>query len=463
MGYNGVLFIGRYDNTKQNSNLWAFTMMDTVFSETWKKYFSINTKYALQQFDTLGNELFLLFANLRDVKESLILTINILSGTFKVIMLKHFLPIYQTHFLVIDEGKKILVGGYFNARPLVLMFEIENSSARILPGFFNFPGTLYQLSKNEQTGVIEIVIRNRINNKTQGLWLKTFNYEGEIIHDVQLPYTTGQIVTQGRSVFTDDYLFVSSGTYSRKSTYYNNGFYFISPHTDNENPRPEFINFADLNNFFSYMSPRRQKHIGERIKNKRLLGKEKHFSYRVLLHSFSKVDDTFVLFGEIYSKSSSSNSYSSSFFTAAYRSVLEVYRYTSGFILSFDQQGRLVWDQAVKIEDYKSYFLSQKSTFHVDDNTGIIMYAIHDKIHYKIFSENETLVDRSEVSIEPKGPNDKIVWQGNSSVNVQNWYDNKFLVYGTHYVKNLYDRTENSRRKVFYINKMDYSARMTSN
>ena len=121
-------------------------------------------------------------------------------------------------------------------------------------------------------------------------------------------------------------------------------------------------------------------------------------------------------------------------------------------VLSFDPQGKVRWDQSVKIEDVRMPGVDQVADFYVDDNRLVLLYKKESELKFKTITLHSDKTEESTNTIYTGRPDDVIRSEREYEGGVRHWIDNTFYVWGYHTVRNT---NSNDRvRDVFYINKV---------
>jgi hypothetical protein len=307
-------------------------------------------------------------------------------------------------------------------------------------------------------------VTSRTFDKRNTLSIKTYDARGNYLDsytfnpggDVGLIY--GRIAEVGKVGS------IISGTYGARRSDYSRGL-FIAQHEAGEEQVLKYFNFADLDNFFTYLKAKRQTRISNRITRKKVKGKKVKFNYRILVHEIIERGDTYVMLGEAYypkydSYSNFGDSYGitggSSF--SYMPSSFAGYRYTHAVVIGFDKNGQKLWDNSFQIEDVVSYSLDQYVQADVISHDKVVLYYLYNnEIRTKIINGSEVLEGKSLNSVKMMFADDVANKSGISNIGgLDKWFGHNLLAYGIQKIKNMRDSGVKLNRRVFYINKIYY-------
>lgn len=121
-------------------------------------------------------------------------------------------------------------------------------------------------------------------------------------------------------------------------------------------------------------------------------------------------------------------------------------------VLSFDPQGKVRWDQSVKIDDVRMAGVDQVADFYVEGNRLTLLYKKESEIRLKSIMLDSDKVEELTNAIYTGSAEDNIRSEREYEGGVRHWLDNTFYVWGYHTVRNT--NSDDRVRDVFYINKV---------
>ena len=359
----------------------------------------------------------------------------------------------------------MLIGGYFNFRPIVLFYSLKDHRSKILPGFLNEPGEITQINTAED-GSIEVIVSAKNSARKKCLWIRQFDDAGDLIKTVVLEPEENKNLIFGRAAKINNDEEVIAGVYGKNSQY-SRGIFVAEVNSYGEYII-RYYSFADLENFFHYMKANREKRVKARIERRRIKGKKTKFNYRFLVHELIPYGNQFIMLGEafypVYSNrynpnNTPLNSYSpwsyglsSRYYYNTYNSsnlVFDGFQYTHAIVIGFDAQANLIWDNSFEINGLKSFQLEQFVKILPEKDKIALIYLYQNVIRTKVISNNEviegTVQDPIMTADQKKSMRNKV-----HTSKLEYWYANHLFVYGVQDIKGDGDSTH----KVFFINKL---------
>lgn len=455
------LFLSRHLSGYSADHL-ELIRLDTSFTEKWKGFIALDTRYVLAGRRAFNNHAFFLFRHLDPTVRDLVLfAVNEEDGTYIRYNIKSYIPFLITELQVMNNV--VLVGGYYNRVPLVLYYHTELRQSRILPGLFNEEGELTQI-KPYADGTFDVLISAKNFTRQKTIWTKSYSPDGNLIGHYTLTPEGNKNLIFGRSIKTDRQTQLIAGVYGHKNSEYSRGI-FVSSIDPAGYQQLKYYNFGDLENFFKFMKAKRENRIKERIERRKIKGKRVKFNYRFLVHEVIEHRGQFILLGEaFYPKYRSlESSYYGGFFRTFPSNlsirdgrIFDGYWYTHAAIMAFDETGKLLWDNSFEINDLRTFTLEQFVKIEVQDDKVILLYFFENKLRTKIIQGNKVLEGKTADPIRTLYDNDIILALKESATSgkLEYWYDHFFYAYGIQNIVNGTDTPLSPKRRVFFINKI---------
>lgn len=130
--------------------------------------------------------------------------------------------------------------------------------------------------------------------------------------------------------------------------------------------------------------------------------------------------------------------------------VFDGYRFTNAITAAFDQNGNLLWDNYMRIEDIISYELSPNVEIYFDNNEQVMLYYSKEKIHSKVIRGNEIVYKDDAAEVATVNKSEKVVYENYNKIYY--WYDEYFLLTGYQAIYN----QKADKRNVFYFLKISF-------
>lgn len=460
---NGLFLLGKTVDLAAQEQKWNVLKLDTSFNVQWQRYYSVPMSQALVSKYSENGKLYFLFSRTEPRDRNLeVISFDQFNGSAKSYVIKNFIPIDFFDFKV--NASAAIIAGYYNYRPIVIMYNLNEGIPIVLPGLFGDRNELIQLTSN-QNRTFDVLISGRNIERQGTLFVNTYDFEGKLVNSMELNPLEGKSLIFGRSTSLSSNNKVVAGVYGRKLSEYSRGL-FLANVSEDGSQSLKYYNYADLKNFFNYMRARREKRVRERIERRRIADKKIRFTYRLLVHDLIDDGDQYILLGEaFYPKYRNVGTdyrgpgrivQSTSRGFVDYNRVFEGYRYTHAILIGFDKNGKLLWDNSFEINDVLSFDLEQFVHASILPDKTALLYVFENSIRSKVINKGDVLEGKELTPIALKYEND-IANPGMTDVmGLESWYDNVFYTYGTQQIKNLNTEGVALNRDVFFINKVIY-------
>lgn len=437
--------------------IWELTLIDSTLNVVWSNVLVVDYVESFLGYDYHGDEFYLLFGKSQyKLEEMHVVKIAISDGSKSHFDINTTFPIQLTEFVAI--GNTLIFGGYAQFKPVVMLYNTVQSKSKVLPGFYNNNSEIVTISPDDENLTFTVIVNEKTAKKKLTITLKTFTENGELFYTKALDAEYEKTLLDGVSTVFDDGTQYVIGTYSRVKSEFSRGLY-LSKLVYGEQQFIKYHNYADLDNFFSYMSAKREQRVKNRIERKKVRGKKVKFNYRLLVHEIIKRGDEYILIGEAYYPKYSSYGSTTNYNMPSSNQInpnFIGYRYTHAVVVGFNKNGEVLWDNSFEINDVLSLFLKQNVQVSVEKDKIVLLYVYENVIRSKIVKKQEILEGKSFDSIELAFKSDQIRDNNKDMEGLEKWYDGNFYAYGIQKIKNLTDQNVKLNRQVFYINKVQY-------
>jgi hypothetical protein len=455
---NGILIHRRIPGRKEDQI--ELIKIDSSLHENWRGYITIQKDLLISHLKMKDNLVFILLKSGKYVSGDFqVIAVQADDGNFSVYTIKNMIPFNPSDFVVTSKG--MLIGGYYNYRPLVLFFSFKTQRSKILPGFFNEPGELNQI-KTYPNASMEIIVSAKNFEHQRCLWIRNYDEEGDLVKTTVLEPTVNRNLIFGRSVKMPGDAQVVAGVYGSRNGEYSRGI-FVAEINQAGEYKINYHNFSELQNFFNYMKVRREKRVKERIERRKIKGKKSRFNYRLLVQEVVPYGDQYIMLGEAFYPHytyTGSNAFGiSQFYSNPLMRgdrVFDGYQYTHAIVIGFDKNGNLKWDNSFEINDVKSFELQQLVKISPDDNRIVLLYLYDNLIRSKIIKDNQVLEGKTADPVKSKFETDIVKEKDTRNSKLNYWYSEHFFASGIQKVRNSLTGNESGYRKVFFINKLKY-------
>ncbi|WP_421764433.1 hypothetical protein [Ekhidna sp.] len=443
---------------------WKLHMIDTALQIKWSQTLIIPSGGALLGYEYFEGRFYLLYSKNQFRSEDLVVyQFTSVSTDFVAYEITTVFPVDITHFESV--GETLLIAGYANFRPVVITYNINDRIPRVVPGFYDNKNEILDLVVDEDSKLFTVIMSEKMRNKKYTVRVRTFTDRGDIIQDNLVnPGEKRSLLDAASTTFAGGLQYLA-GTHSRKSLQYSQGFY-LSKFINGQQQFNKYFPFADLNNFFGHLKPKREERIMNRIERKREKGKIKKFNYRLLVHKILQRDGEYIMIAEAYYPRYNYSTAGSSF--GAYggfgynpgagrtNPYFLGYKYTHAVVLGFDPNCNIIWDQTFKIEDIQTFSLEENVVVSASGGKVILMYLEENEIRSKIVEGNDIVEGRTFNPVKLSFESDELKSKDPSVEGLKKWYDETLFAFGEQSIKNPEGITGKTQRKVFYINKIQY-------
>ena len=217
----------------------------------------------------------------------------------------------------------------------------------------------------------------------------------------------------------------------------------------------EYTSFSELENFFGYLSERRQERLEKKAERKQAKGSDLNLDIRLDVHDIIEQGDRYLMvaeayYPEYYTYSTTTTSVVNGVATTntTTYTVFVGWRYTHAIVVAMDREGHVLWDNCLKIGNVLHKKRKHNVKVAVEGERVVMFYNYTGSIYTTVVDGDEVIDDREEVDHETIEEDESIrkSWESSSAY----WYERNFLLWGIHKVK---DPGEGKRR-VFYFSKV---------
>ncbi|HBG70436.1 MAG: hypothetical protein A2W93_09275 [Bacteroidetes bacterium GWF2_43_63] len=216
-----------------------------------------------------------------------------------------------------------------------------------------------------------------------------------------------------------------------------------------------YYNFLDLKDFLSYLPEKKQEKIEKKKAKKEAQGKEMSLDYWIADHDVIVLEDGYLFLGEAYYptyRTETRTTVGANGAVSTYTvTVFDGYQYTHATLGKFSKQGELMWDVCFELNPgYKPFSVNRFIAISEQTASQISMvYTSRNEIVSKTVDfDGNILSDEKWDFIETGDESEKTK---RTFSNVDYWYGNYFLAYGSQVVKN-----GKEKRKVYFVNKIGF-------
>jgi hypothetical protein len=456
LGEEGILIHRRV--TSRISDQLEITKLDTTLKQQWRGVVNVEKDMRLTLTRAHQQRIyFLLRSTAYGNFNFLVIVMNVRNGNFSILQIKNLIPFNPSHFLVTEHA--LVIGGYFNYRPVVIHFSFTSGRSRLLPGFFNEQAEMNQLSVYPD-GSIDVIINSRNFQRKKVIWLRNYSAEGDLLRTRVIEPDPDKNFVFAKSIHRADDSQILAGAYGGLHPEFSRGFFMALVKPSGEYSI-HYYPFGDLDNFFKYLNPKREARIKARIEHRKLKNRKNRQSFRILTHEIIPYNNQYILLCEAfyprYIYPNPYGYYGMGLGTAVRgERIFDGYRYTHAILVGINEDGRQAWNNIFEINDVKNFALEQFVKVFPLDNKLHLVYLFENTLHTKVIRESEVLESKKSTGLKTRFPNDWIKDKATESSKLEYWYNHTFAAYGIQNIRNTRYGRENQERKVLFINKLKF-------
>jgi hypothetical protein len=479
MGTNGLALVRDTEKFEDNKRKWEVIFLDTLLQET------RNTKiFVDHRMNILGHEyndgnVYLIFQESQNSSHSVSIFEFHQSDTLhKQHLFKPEVNIRFTHFTVLKS--KAIFGGYINREPALLLYNLEEETAKIVPGVFQPNVDLADVRVNTNGTFNALLVEGRLS-KNKKLVVRTFDSDGVILVDDVIEIEEGKTVLEAMtsSLVRDEMIITGTWTYGTSKMAAGIFSVVVDPFHDQ---KINYYDFAMLNHFLDYLKPKRIAKIKAKADWRKSVGKTVEFRTYTTGVRLAETKDGFGFLCEVYDASyARTNAYPYGYNPYSYNPYgynpyggfgQMPYRYYNPYypspynssspqpaefdminasLIFFDTHGKLVADHSLKFNDVKLSSKEQACDFIVHNDRTTMMYKGKKEITVKVTEPDGTTVKEENITPTLKSPDESVRSETQDNSSIRAWYGNYLYVYGYQVLK---DNVKRNSHDVFYINKI---------
>lgn len=472
---DGICLIRDKDKYSDGKKIWEVILLDTALKEEKTLELLLEIRNNLVGYEHTPGHVYLLFRQGETNKNELeVLEIRLSDYSQNHYSINPELSLQLSHFTKV--GSSILLGGYVNREPTILLYNLTDRSIKVLPGFFQKDTELVDLRVN-QNNTFNAVLINRDVRDQYKLILRSFDEAGKILLEDEVTIDAKHGLQAGITSTLERDDMIITGNWGINNSKQSSGFFAIpvDPFSDQ---KIQYFHFGELEHFLDHLSSKRAKNIKEKSLKEIKEGRIPNYVNYVIPYRLQEYDSGYLLFAEIYQPSSNFISqypyqpfYSSpyDFPYWYYPGMRRLYPYspyyygnnrpsqqeiktTSSVLIAFDPNGKLLWDYSIEHDDIKSSALEQVGDFNFFSSQGLLLYKKESELKIKWILTEVRETEEATEKIRLTNEGDEVRSEKEYEGGVRHWFGNSFYVWGYHTIKNnnLKDRV----REVFYINKV---------
>ena len=474
MGEIGIALIRDQQKYQRGENVWELILLDSTLQETWTKELIIENRFNLIGHEYRDETLYFLFRVGETEQGKLkIIKVDFKAGQTEEHNYEPELNIRLTHFNVV--ANQVVLAGYVSNQPTVLLYDLSNDHAKIIPGLLLDNSELLDVRVNVNK-TFNVLIAERESKLKKRLISKTFDQAGAMLLDDVIEVDPDKVILSGftSTLIRDELMII--GTWGEGTLKQAAGVFtvLVDPYTEQ---KISYYDFAQFNHFLDYLKPKAAAKTKVKSESRRKLGKIPEFKAYVLPARLEETKNGFLFYMEAYYSSANlnnnrwnNNPYGNYPYTPysynPYRNFYSPFNYgypysvgnnnspetkmLHGSLAVFNEKGELTADHGFKLDNFKIVSPEQVSDFIYAPTKCTLIYSKEKEIRYQVSQLDGVALMDEKVSIQLKSPIESVRSDNGEVSLARFWYGSFFFLFGNQTIRS----TVGENRDVFYINKI---------
>ena len=470
-GNKGMILFFRSNEVVNDTMFnWYFAQYDQNLRQTWIKSVPVPVNLEFLSDEKVSDTLVILFKLKEKEKKAyythLILRVSANQGKFignytklpNDVELSAFRVLGQHAFFGIDQK---------NTPSAIHVLDLQTGVAFQRTLVTSTPSSVQSFSIDTLNNRLLVFLKKQFNRNDYENYLVILDADARIISEVLIsPITANRFIRDLRFFPAGGDDLVACGSYGfgdgQKSSNSNNvtgdvAGIFFSMIRKGEQQNISLTNFLELKNAGNLLGERDLLTLRKKKEKNNAAYTQFSLNLNVLVHPIIRQDGQYIVFFESYTPEYQTESSTEfDFYGRPYTvsvPVFQGYRFLNGIVASYDEEGKLKWDNTIDVRNLLTYNLSSRLNISFSGPNAILSYSSEGKIASKIIQGNAVVEPLDFTPVELLRPEDKLVSESKSIM--LPWYGNYFLNYGYEEIKNI-SLPENNKRLVFYCTKIRY-------
>ncbi|WP_245949477.1 transcriptional regulator [Echinicola strongylocentroti] len=410
--------------------------------------------------------------------EKVVYEVDLATHQVREVALDNILEMELQEFLIME--KKAILMGMMDYRPAIQLLDTENGSVITVQGVYANEVSILQLRKDPELKVFDVLVSKRDRYKKRSLAVMTFDLEGNKLREVKVEPNNRPDLEIAEGILTpmDDYSQVLIGPFGQRKRDPNMGVYFskINEFGEYEN---RFLTLADFKQFYNYLPEKQQAKREKKLERDIEKEKDLTLSNTLVTRGIVAGENYFLVYNDYYLTSSGRTSprdmmYSSDFYRYAPMSMRNrvrpggypwyypgsdamannEYKFMAAQFILLDEQGQLVWDNSLSLEDVTTSSPGKFGEVSFDGEDLYYLYLEDEKLKLSYLQDGEIELQNEEMPLALINGSERIKDTQAESLSLSWWYGNYFLLSGKQRIRFLDEEGREATREVFFMTKV---------
>ncbi|WP_076502990.1 transcriptional regulator [Belliella pelovolcani] len=484
---NGLIAF-RTNKDRSSSNTPTFEIFNTDFNlnQGFMNKIPVKSGYDLIGYDWNDDAFYALFqkGNSYASKDRYIIKIKINEESNIEYDMSNVLDMELKEFFVM--GDKMVFMGDSESLPVIQFFDIESSNVITAQGIYSKDSKILQLRKDEELGVIDVLLSKRDQYKVKQVLVITFDLEGNKLREITLKGLDDPKMEIIEGILTpfQEYQQALIGTYGKKKQEAYQGIYMSEINEFGE-VVSKYYTLENLENFYNYLP--------EKTRERRLRSLEKNLNkgkVPTIKPAFStreviSLGNGYLIYSDLFTANNPryfprDGVYANSFYRInpyspfynnmfydpyfGYRGMPYnpnfnnsregEYKFHAAQILLLDNDGGIIWDNSLRLPSRTTNNPSKFGELSYDGKKLHFMYLEGEKLALSYIEDGVVIFENELFEIELINETERIRDTEARSLMLYWWYDNNYLLTGKQNIKYQDEDGRQQNRDVFFITKV---------
>ncbi len=460
-----LIFGALTDGKTKAGETWFFSLYDKYLKKVRSKNYSFSEDLQYVDYADNGKSIFILLYHKKpkDEKQQSIL-IRYEKQTAQLAYASFPLP-GQCIVKDFDAINDVILVALETKKEKVELYTLNFNNKSLTPLEDRVVNDGYVSSVTVDGNTFVVVLKSEPSNNENLLLINYYDQTGSLVRSVELDHpTSGMLFNNGQYFKLQDGKAIVLGSFYRNRKGRNQkvydhvrelstGIYFSILEGD-QIKKLRFHSFSDFPNMYGYITESNYSALSNAVKRKEK-GKEVLTHFSMLIHEVQQYQDDYIMVSETYHPEyRQERRYNYDYYNRAYPQyyqVFEGYRFNNAFVLAFDKEGNIKWNNGMNMEDILSPDLGMRSSVVIDSTGVFLSYPFETNLISKFFNDGTIQQQLYTMPLELGYRTDMLMSEYN--VRMKQWYDNYYFIEGYQSIRNTNLR-KNKRRNVFFVSKL---------
>lgn len=451
------------------------------------KKLPIKESHDLVGYDIDEDQLYILFQKGSSIagKDRYLVEMTLRTDEVKEFDISNTLDMDLKEFYVMNDHAILM--GISESLPVIQIFDMETGNVITTQGISSKDSEILQLRKDQELGVIDVLISKRDQYKVKQISILTFDLEGSKLREVNIDRLDDPKleIIEGLLTPFQNYQQALIGTFGKQKQEAYQGIYLAEINEFGETVK-KYYTLENFENFYNYLP---EKSRSKRIKSlEKSLNKGKTpdikpvFSTREVI----AMDNGYLVYSDLFTANNpryyprdgmyANSMYRVNPFNPIYNNMMfrdpyfgyggmpynpnmntlreGEYKFHAAHLLLLDKSGRVVWDNSLKLPSRMTSNPSKFGELSLSGDKLHFMYLEEKKLALSYLYDGEVIFENEQFELELLDETERIRESDGNSLLLYWWYDNNYLLTGKQSIRYQDEDGRPKNRDVFFLTKI---------